>query len=181
MKNILLIHGFNGKPLIFDYFKHELSKKGYNVWVPDFPVREDISVKKYFKIFDSVKDIFDDCVVIAHSIGNAMFLKYISKYNIKVKKYISLAGFDRKFYNEGKYVLNEKVKKCQLTDKQILDAKSLISEKFSIFSNNDHIIPLDILEGFSKDINSKAILIKNIGHMGKKSGITELPEVLKLI
>ena len=44
MKNVLLIHGFNGIPKIFEYFKIELENKGYNVIMPDFPVREDITI-----------------------------------------------------------------------------------------------------------------------------------------
>ena len=45
MKNILLIHGFNGIPKIFEYFKEELEKLDYNVIMPDFPVRENINVE----------------------------------------------------------------------------------------------------------------------------------------
>ena len=31
MKNVLLIHGFNGIPKVFNYFKEELENNGYNV------------------------------------------------------------------------------------------------------------------------------------------------------
>lgn len=44
MKNVLLIHGFNGIPKIFDYFKEELEKKDYSVIIPNFPIREEITV-----------------------------------------------------------------------------------------------------------------------------------------
>ena len=43
MKNVLLIHGFNGTPQIFYYFKQELEKQNYNVILPDFPVRDEIT------------------------------------------------------------------------------------------------------------------------------------------
>lgn len=89
MENVLLIHGFNGIPKIFDYLKKELEKKNYNVFIPEFPVREKITVEGYFKIFDKYKDIFNsNLIVVAHSIGNAMFIKYISKNNFSIKKYI---------------------------------------------------------------------------------------------
>ena len=51
MQNVLLIHGFNGIPKVFEYFKTELGKKGYNVIMPDFPVREEITIEGYFKIY----------------------------------------------------------------------------------------------------------------------------------
>lgn len=182
MKNVLLIHGFNGIPKIFDYFKENLENLGYNVIMPDFPVRENITVDGYFEIFDKYRDCFNEnLIVVAHSIGNPMFIKYISKYGLKVEKYISLAGFSKDFFNEGKDVLNEKVKLTILKDKELNDAKILINEKYSIYSDSDHLVPLELLEQFCDDINSVAIPMKDIGHMGKKSGLEELPEVIKLI
>ena len=54
-------------------------------------------------------------------------------------------------------------------------------KRHSIYSDNDHIVPFELLEEFCQDIDSEAMLIKNIGHMGKKSGLEELPEVIKII
>ena len=55
MKNVLLIHGFNGIPKIFNYFKEELENKGYNVVLPNFPVGEEITVDRYFKVLTNIK------------------------------------------------------------------------------------------------------------------------------
>lgn len=182
MKNVLLIHGFNGTPKIFEYFKKELEKLNYNVIMPDFPVREEITIKGYFKVFDKNKDCFNEnLIVVAHSIGNPMFIKYISKNNLKIGKYISLAGFSKYFFNEGKDVLNEKVKLTILSEKELDDAKTLINEKYSIYSDSDHLVPFDLLEQYCDDINSVAIPMKDIGHMGKKSGLEKLPKVIELI
>lgn len=182
MKNVLLVHGFNGIPKIFYYFKEELEKQEYNVILPDFPVREDITIEGYFKIFDEYKSYFNkNLVVVAHSIGNSMFIKYISKNNLNIGLYISLAGFSKDYYNEGKDVLNDKVKLTILTEKEKSDVKKLILDRNSIYSDNDHIVPLQLLEEFCQDIDSKALLIKGIGHMGKKSGLEELPKVIEII
>lgn len=182
MKNVLLIHGFNGIPKIFEYFKEELEKQGHNIIMPNFPVREEITIDRYFKVFDKYRDLFhDNLIVIAHSIGNPMFVKYISQNNYKIGEYISLAGFSKAYYNEGKDVLNEKVKLTILTDKEKEDTIKLINERYSVYSDNDHIVPFDLLESYCTDIRSTPILIKNIGHMGKKSGLETLPEVIDLI
>ncbi len=182
MKNVLLIHGFNGIPKIFEYFKMELEKKGYNVIMPIFPVREEITVEGYYNVFKNFKDVFNsNLIVVAHSIGNPMFIKYISKNNYKIGKYISLAGFSKYFYNEGKDVLNEKVKLAVLNDKEIQDTIDLINSRYSIYSKDDHIVPYETLELFSKEIHSVSISIDGIGHMGKKSGLEELPEVINII
>lgn len=182
MKNVLLIHGFNGIPKIFDYFKEELEKKDYSVIIPNFPIREEITVDSYFVILDKYKDIFNEnLIVVAHSIGNPMFVKYISKNQFKVGKYISLTGFSKYFFTEGKDVLNEKVKLIILTDKELDDVKTLINEKYSIYSDSDHLVPFDLLEQYCKDIDSVSIPMKDIGHMGKRSGLVKLPKVLDII
>ena len=110
-----------------------------------------------------------------------MFIKYISKYGLQVGKYISLAGFSKDYYNEGKDVLNEKVKLTILSEKEKQDTKQLVIDRYSIYSNDDHIVPFELLKDFCRDIDSKPILIENIGHMGKKSGLEELPEVIEII
>ncbi|MBR2704404.1 MAG: alpha/beta hydrolase [Clostridia bacterium] len=182
MKNVLLVHGFNGIPQIFNYFKKELENLGYNVLMPEFPVREEITVEEYFSIFDKYNNYFnEDLIVIAHSIGNPMFIKYISKYNLKVGKYISLAGFSKDFYNEGKDTLNEKVKLTILDNKEKEYIKANIDEKYSIYSDSDHLVPINVLEDFCKEIDSVPMPIEGIGHMGKKSGLDKLPIVVDLI
>lgn len=182
VKNVLLIHGFNGIPKVFKYFKEELENKGYNVILPNFPVREEITIDRYFKVFDEYRELFNEnLIVIAHSIGNPMFIKYISQNNYKIGKYISLAGFSKAYYNERRDVLNEKVKLTILTDKEKEDTIKLINERYSVYSDNDHIVPFELLESYCTDIRSKSILINNIGHMGNKSGLETLPEVIDLI
>ena len=182
MKNVLLIHGFNGKPKIFDYFNKELEKKGYNVIIPDFPIKEEITIDGYFKVFDNYKDIFNNnLIVVAHSIGNPMFIKYISKNKYKIDLYISLAGFSKKFYVEGKNILNEKLKLTILNDNELNDTIELVNKRYSIFSITDHIVPYDKLNDFSIKIKSIPIQIDNIGHMGRKSGLEKLPKVIDII
>ena len=110
-----------------------------------------------------------------------IFIKYISKNQYKIGKYISLAGFSVSYYNEGKDVLNEKVKLTVLSDNEKEDAIKLINKRYSIYSDNDHIVPFDVLTSYCTDINSKSILIENIGHMGNKSGLEKLPKVIEIV
>ena len=180
-KKILLVHGYNGVPEIFKSFKTRLEAFGCGVATPEFPVREDISVEGYFTVFDQYADYLgEDCAVIAHSIGNGMLLKYLAKTGKKLGRFVSLAGFAKPFMVEGKDVLNEKVALIDLNDNELTHARSAIKESFCIFSNDDHIVPYKILQDFSKQINGNGILIENIGHMGHKAGLTELPGVAEL-
>lgn len=182
MKNIILIHGYNGIPKIFEYFKNRLEKDNYNVIIPNFPTKTDINMKSYFDVFDKYKNYFNnEYVVVAHSIGNIMFLKYICKYNLKIGLYISLAGFSRPFIVEGKDDLNNVIAPLIVNEDEENKCKKLIQNKYSIYSDNDHIVPLEILKQFSYVIDSTPVFIKGIGHMGKKIGLETLPEVVDII
>ena len=182
MKNVMLIHGYSGIPKLFNYFKETLSAKGYNVIIPEFPTKTDITIDGYFEVFDKYKKYFnDELIVIAHSIGNPMFIKYICKNNLNSKLYISLAGFGKSFITEGREDLNSVIAPITLTYEEKEKFVKLVKEKYSIYSDDDHIVPYDTLVEFPKLIGSNPILIKEIGHMGKKSGLETLPKVVEII
>lgn len=182
MNNVMLIHGYNGVPKIYTYFKQELEKKGYNVIIPKFPTRTDITVDGFFEVFDRYKKYFDsELIVIAHSIGNPMFVKYISNNNLSVGLYISLAGFGKAFITDGREDLNNAIAATTITKQEQEDFIRLVKNRYSIYSDDDHIVPFEILKEFPTLINSKALLIKGIGHMGKKSGLETLPQVIEII
>ena len=182
MKNIILVHGYNGIPPIFSYFKEELEKREYNVIIPEFPTSVDITIEGYFKVFEEYKEYFNEkTIVIAHSIGNPMFIKYISKNNFKINTYISLAGFMKSFYTEGKDDLNKVISLINISEEEKEKTVKLIKNKYSIYSNNDHVVPIELLKEFAIDINSESIFIENVGHMGKKSGLDKLPKVIDII
>lgn len=182
MKNVIMIHGYNGIPKIYNWLKDELEKREYKVIVPEFPSADGVIYDNWNEILDNYKNEFNkDTIVIAHSIGNEFIIKYLVKNNISIKLYISLAGFAECFEWEDKPDLNRAVKEFLVSNEEIEEFKRLVDKKYSIYSDNDHIVPFDVLEKYPKVINSRAILIRGIGHMGKKSGLESIPEVLKLI
>lgn len=182
MRNIILIHGYNGTPKIYEYFEYELKKKGYNIITPNFPTKTDITINSYFEVFDNYKNYFtQDCIVIAHSIGNELFIKYICKNNLKIGTYISLAAFGNPFVTEGREDLNSVIAPIVIKEEEQIKCKELIKKSYSIYSDNDHIVPFKDLQEFPNLIGSEPILIKGIGHMGKKSGLEKLPKVIDII
>ena len=179
---IFLIHGYNGIPKIFEYFKDKLSSKGFEVTMPSFPTQTDINQERFFAVFNKYRDkINENTILIAHSIGNIMAMKYLCQNNFRVKGYISLAGFGEPFIKEGYDDLNNVVKPLSLSDPELAKIPELVGRSYSIYSNNDHIVPLEILKKYPKIINAKDYFIENIGHMGKKSGLEKLPEVIDII
>lgn len=161
MKNVMLIHGFNGVPKIYTYFKQKLEEEGYNIIIPEFPTKTNITIDGFFKVFDKYKAYFNnELIVIAHSIGNAMFIKYISKNNLNVGLYISLAGFAKAFITEGRDDLNTAIAPITISMEEKEKFISLVKARYSIYSDNDHIVPFEILQEFTKIIDSKDMLIE---------------------
>ena len=85
MKNILLVHGFNGVPKVFYWLKEKL--KEYEVIIPEFPPREGVIYETWNNILEKYKSkINKDTIVVAHSIGNEFIIKYLYENNIKDRK-----------------------------------------------------------------------------------------------
>lgn len=181
MRTVFLIHGYNGIPEIFKWLKEELEERKYQVIMPAFPSGEEIGFRKWIEILDLYKDKFNtDTIVIAHSIGNSFILRYLEINDINIKLFIGLAGFCEKFKTDGRKYLNNAIEEFCNTN-EILKAKEKIEKIYSIYSNTDHIVPIDILESFAKKLSAESILLEKVGHMGSKSGIKHLPEVLEII
>ena len=182
MKNIILIHGINGTPKVFEWLKTELEKSGYEVIMPSFPIQEGAIYEKWKDVLNQYKDsINSDSVVVRHSIGNEFIIKYLAERHLKIDVYIGLAGFAEVFYNEGKDVLNAAVERFVVNEDEEREFISLTNHRYAIYSDDDHIVPFDVLERYPREINAKAIFMPGIGHMGKKSGLEKLPKVLDLI
>ena len=181
MNNVILVPGFNGVSIIFEWFKNELSQKGHNVTILETPLRDAITWRGYEEAFGKIKDLLPGSIVIAHSIGCAMTVKYFAANNIQAKAFISLAGFPRAFETPNRPDLDKGVLDTTFDASTGKHFAELVENRFSIYSDNDHIVPRELLEEFPMMIRSQAIEIPNVGHMGSKSGLTEFPVVTDII
>lgn len=184
MKNAFIIHGFNGDttytfgPSLKDF----LEGKGYTVIIPNFPIRSDASFKKWSLILDKYKEYFNlETIVVAHSIGNPFFIKYLCKNNLKANTYISVAGFCDLFKVPDREDLNKAFIDFAVNNDEINYLKHSVKNKFSLYSDNDHVIPFEILENFVKKINSSPVFIKGVGHMGNRDNVKSLPQIEDII
>lgn len=184
MKYAFILHGFNGDT-VYTFgpsLKNFLESQGYTVIMPEFPIRSEASFKKWSLILDNYKQFFNsDTIVIAHSIGNPFFIKYLSHNNLIVKLYISVAGFCDLFTVNGREDLNTAFVDFAVTDEDLNYTLNNMKYRFSLYSNNDHVIPYDILVNFTHRINSTPVFIENVGHMGNRDNISRLPEIEQII
>ena len=181
MKKVVLLHGYNGFPEVFYWIKEQLEKIGCLVILTDFPIQENVRYSTWKKEFDKLYGTLDgELVVVAHSIGNPFLIKYLKEKYLDIKLYIGMAGFSDVFETNN-VNLNSAIKSMNPTEDEINNFKDIIKNKICIYSDNDHIIPTEILKKHIKNIDGKDYFIPNIGHMGKTSGLKTLPEIIKII
>jgi Predicted esterase of the alpha/beta hydrolase fold len=182
MNKVLLLHGYNGIPLIFYYIKQELEKLEYSVIMPSLPTQECLRYNIWREEFKNIKeDLGNDLIIIAHSGGNPFIIKYLKENNLKVNLYIGLAGFSDMFTTEGRKDLDEAVGSLVPSNEEIEKFKNNVKVRYCIYSDSDHIIPFEILRKHADNVNAKHWVIPNIGHMGRKSNLQKLPQVIEII
>lgn len=184
MKTAFIIHGFNGDTTYTfgPYLKGELEKRNYNVIMPYFPIRSEASYLGWSSILNQYKNLFDEnTIIVCHSIGNPFIIKYLTENNLKAKLYVSVAGFCKLFRVPDREDLNNAFIDFQVSEKDIVYCKNNIQFRYSLYSNNDHVIPFDILKDFIKELDSNAVFINNAGHMGNRENTTKLPQILDII
>ena len=64
---------------------------------------------------------------------------------------------------------------------ELVKAKQNLKEKYCIYSDNDHIVPFEILKKHVENLDGIGYMIPNIGHMGRKSKLEEMPQVLEIV
>lgn len=172
MKTAFIIHGFNGDTTntFGPYLKNELEKRNYNVIMPNFPIRSDASYLGWSSILNEYNNLFDEnTIIICHSIGNPFILKYLSDNKLKAKLYVSVAGFCKLFTVPNREDLNKAFIDFQVNDNNINYCKNNIQNIYSLYSDNDHVIPFDILEDFIHKLESTPVFISGVRTHGKQN------------
>lgn len=170
MKNAFIIHGFNGDTTYTfgPHLKSELEKRNYNVIMPHFPIRAEATYLGWSSILDQYKDLFDEnTIIVCHSIGNPFIIKYISENKLRAKLYVSVAGFCKLFKVPDREDLNKAFVDFEVKQNDIDYCKKNIDNRYSLYSNNDHVIPFNILEDFINKLESNPVFISGVRTYGK--------------
>ena len=84
-KNIFILHSLNGDTLkIWGQDVKETFKNKIEVYMPEFPIRAESRFEKFDEILETYLDnglLNEESIVIAHSIGNAYFIRFCKEHN----------------------------------------------------------------------------------------------------
>ena len=141
MKNIFIIHSYNGDTeYSFAPSIEKLCKENnIDYYFPRFPIRSEANYVSWADILNDYKEkeiLNNESIVIAHILGTQFIPKYLTRNNVKIDTYISIAGFVN---YKGREDLENIMKKFQPTDGEFKKCQTLINHIYSIYITNTTI------------------------------------------
>lgn len=179
--NYLIVHGSFSSPFSnwIPYLRKKIENKGLEVYTPDLP--SGVGFQNYnnweqlMLAYYKSGILNENSIIFAHSIGPVFICKFLIKNNIKIKKIISVCGFNNYLGINEEY---DNVNGTMYLD-NLKDVKKYCSEIICYYSNNDPYVKYDVEKEFADTIATKQIVIENGGHLNSESGYTEFPELLE--
>ena len=186
MKSIFILHSLNGDTLKMwgKDIKETFTLKGIDVIMPEFPIRAESSYEKFEKILEDYIDngqLNRDSIVIAHSIGNAYFVRFCKEKEYEPKAYIAVAPGAVYEYPSNRTDYIVEVKKQAYVKEDVFEyIKNIKTDKHVLYSDEDDN-NLEKFTIFIEDTNSKGIYLKGYNHFDGYHNIEKVPELIELI
>lgn len=181
--NYFIIHGSFSSPFgnWIPYLRNEITNREFEVYTPDLP--SGVGYQNYKNWEKMMLEYFklglinENTTIFAHSIAPVFVCKFLVKNNIKIKRLVSVCGFNNYLgINEEYDSVNESMYFDNLSD-----VKQYCNDIICLYSNNDPYVRFEVEKDFADTIADKQIVIDDGGHLNAESGYTKFSELLKLI
>jgi predicted alpha/beta hydrolase family esterase len=184
--NIFILHSLNGDTL--ETWGKELKEifeaKNIEVNMSKFPIRDESTYEKFENILKSYIDngkLNENSIIVAHSIGNAYFVRFCKELNFVPKVYIAVAPGAIYEYHSTRNDYIVEVKKQAYCKKDALDfVKNNLKKKFCLYSDEDDN-NIEKFTRFIEDIGAKGIYLKGYNHFDGYHNIESVPELVELV
>lgn len=184
--NIFILHSLNGDTLKMwgQNVKEEFGAKDMDVILPEFPIRAESKYEKFDEILSfylDKKQLNKNTIIIAHSIGNAYFIRFCKEHNYVPKAFISVAPGAVYEYPIARTDYIVEVAKQAYVKQDALDyVKNMNSIKYCLYSDeNDN--NKEKFDRFISDTNSDGIYLQYYNHFDGYHRIYKIPELNELI
>lgn len=183
-RNLFIIHSLNGntKNSFAESIQELCSNNDIDYYYLEFPTGENANYEDWEKILDQYYDqglINRNTIMIGHSLGADFVPIYLTRKEISIYAFISVAGF-LVYDGDNQQILSTK-KKFNLSANILSQVKDLITDRYSIYSDNDPISPISRLKEYAKLLESTLVLVSGGGHFGPKSNVSEIKELNEII
>ena len=182
-ENYFIIHGSFGSPFgnWFTWLNNFLSEEGKQVYVPSFPIG--VGYQNYenwsslFKYYLNLGLINENTTIIAHSSAPVFVSQFLIKNNIKIKKLISVCGFNNYLgINEEYDAVNE-----SMYIDNLKDVKEYVNEIICFYSDNDPYVKYEIEKEFADTIATEQVLMPGAGHINSEAGYDTFEDIVNYL
>ncbi|MCH5166989.1 MAG: inositol monophosphatase [Erysipelotrichales bacterium] len=186
VSNIFILHSLNGDTLNIwgQDIKDVFGAKEIDVIMPEFPIRADSKYEKFKEILKFYLDngkLNGNSIVVAHSIGNAYFIRFCKELHYEPKAYIAVAPgaiYDYPTTRNDYFV--DVLKQSVLKPDSFDFIKNASIKKYCLYSDEDNNNQEKFVR-FIDDTNSEGIYLKYYNHFDGYHRIYRIPELIELI
>ncbi len=182
MNNYFIIHGSFSSPhsnwfgWLYDFIKNENKQ----VYAPDFPIgigfQNYENWSKLLKYYLDLGLINKDTVMIGHSIAPIFICKFLIEHKIKIKKIISVCGFNHYSVNEEYDAVNSSM---FVDDPE--SAKKYADEIICFYSDNDPYVEYEVEKDFADKVATQQVILPQSGHINAESGYDMFEEIISYV
>jgi len=185
VSNIFVLHSLNGDTLrMWGKDVKETFEENIEVIMPEFPIRAESKYEKFRDLLEFYYEngtLNSNSIVIAHSIGNAYFIRFCEEKKFIPKSYIAVAPGAVYEYPSNRTDYIVEVKKQAYVKKHALDyIKQATCDKYCLHSDEDDKNE-EKFTRFIEDTDSKGMYLKYYNHFDGYHNIYKIPELISLI
>ena len=184
--NIFILHSLNGDTLRMwgQDIKEVFCPKQIDVIMPEFPIRAESRYEKFRTILDFYYEngvLNNKSIVVAHSIGNAYFVRYCEEKKFVPNSYIAVApgGVYEYPSNRTDYIVEVK-KQSYVKQNAFAYVKNMRCDKYCLYSDEDDN-NIEKFTRFIEDTDSKGMYLKGYNHFDGYHNIYKIPELNALL
>ena len=184
--NIFILHSLNGDTLRMwgKDIKYTFEKKEIDVIMPEFQIRAESRYEKFKEILEVYFNngiLNNNSIIIAHSIGNAYFIRFCEEKKYIPKSYIAVAPGAVYEYPSNRTDYIVEVKKQSYVKTQALKyMKEINCKKYCLYSDEDDNNK-EKFTRFIEDTNSIGIYLKGYNHFDGYHNLEKVPELNSLV
>jgi len=184
MKNVYLIHGWDGSPTNcwFPWLKNQLESLGFTTKALKMPHPANPTIKDWVETLEkNIKSPNKDTILIGHSIGCQTILRYLEKNNIRVGSCFFVAPWLHLTNEEDPEEAMAIARPWLETPIDFKKVKSHCPTFVALFSDDDPVVPVSDAKLFQKHLSAKIIIEHAKSHYDIQStNPTLLKEIKKL-
>lgn len=178
IRRVIIIHGFADDPTRgwIGWLTRELRSRGIEVIAPAMPApsRPDFAVWNG-AIRDTIGQIDESTVLIGHSLGCFMLLRFLEQYEGKedLGKLILVAGFIAPADPERRHYFEP--------EPDFTKIRARVGQIFSVYSDDDRVVLPSQSRTLNVRLDGQLVLDRDKGHFAGLRGIERLDSVLQLV